>query len=507
VSALDSVLHARLLETLDGRTLELIEQRRQKTAKRRGWLVRRALLGADVVGLTVAFAVAEYLFGHRVHADRLTLATEYMLFVALLPVWVVGAKLQGLYDRDEERADHSTADDTVGVLHLVTMGTWFLFAGAHVTGLGHPTFPKLASFWALAVVALPVSRAIARSYCRKQVNYLQNTLVIGADAVGISVARKILRHPEYGLNLVGFVDAQAVGDELPEDLEHVAVLGPAEDTLAMVQLLDVERVIIAFPDDPWPVVLDLVRTLNTFDVQVDIVPRVHEVLGPAVDVHTIEGLPLVGLRPPSLSHSSALLKRGLDVFGAAFGLLVLSPLLAVVAIAIRLDSDGPVFFQQVRVGASGELFRIMKFRTMSVDAEERKADLQHLNQHARPGGDPRMFKIDDDPRTTRVGAFLRRLDLDELPQLWNVLRGDMSLVGPRPLILDEHAYVLDWAERRLDLRPGITGLWQVLGRSTISFDEMVHLDYQYVSTWSLWNDCLILMRTLPVVVKGNGAAG
>jgi lipopolysaccharide/colanic/teichoic acid biosynthesis glycosyltransferase len=173
---------------------------------------------------------------------------------------------------------------------------------------------------------------------------------------------------------------------------------------------------------------------------------------------------------------------------------------AVVAALIKLDSRGPVFFRQVRMGGGGQRFRMFKFRTMVADAEARKAELRHLNKHTEPGSDPRMFKIPDDPRVTRVGRFLRRSSLDELPQLLNVLRGEMSLVGPRPLILEEDRHVDDWARKRLDLKPGMTGLWQVLGRSDIPFDEMVKLDYLYVTTWSLWQDFRLLFRTIPLVV-------
>jgi lipopolysaccharide/colanic/teichoic acid biosynthesis glycosyltransferase len=154
------------------------------------------------------------------------------------------------------------------------------------------------------------------------------------------------------------------------------------------------------------------------------------------------------------------------------------------------------------MGLHGKAFVIFKFRTMVEDAEERKLDVAYLNKHAR-GGDPRMFKIPSDPRLTRVGRILRRYSLDELPQLFNVLRGEMSLVGPRPLILDEHRFVHDWRLRRLDLKPGITGLWQVLGRDSIPFEEMVRLDYFYVTTWSLWNDVRLLLRTFPALGKGE----
>jgi lipopolysaccharide/colanic/teichoic acid biosynthesis glycosyltransferase len=184
---------------------------------------------------------------------------------------------------------------------------------------------------------------------------------------------------------------------------------------------------------------------------------------------------------------------------SALALLLLSPALAAIALAVRLDMPGPVLFRQARAGRGGRTFEMLKFRTMALDAEARKAELAHLNKHRE--SDPRMFKVPNDPRVTRVGRFLRRYSLDELPQLWNVLRGDMSLVGPRPLILEEHRHVEGWRERRLDLKPGITGLWQVLGRDGIPFGEMVELDYRYVTTWSLLNDFKLLLRTVPLVVR------
>src|SRR4051794_11483111 len=193
------------------------------------------------------------------------------------------------------------------------------------------------------------------------------------------------------------------------------------------------------------------------------------------------------------------MKRTVDLVGAALGLLVLSPIFAIVAVLIKLDTHGPVFFKQTRMGKGDTLFKIYKFRTMVADADERKADFAHLNKHLEKGGDPRMFKIPDDPRITRVGQFLRRYSLDELPQLINVLRGEMSLVGPRPLILDEDQFIHTWGRRRLDLKPGVTGLWQVLGRSDIPFEEMVQLDYLYGTSWSFFTALKLLLRRNPLV--------
>ena len=272
-----------------------------------------------------------------------------------------------------------------------------------------------------------------------------------------------------------------------------------------MQAFDVERAIIAFSNDSHEVTLELIRQLHELRVQVDIVPRLFEVIGTNVGIHTAEGLPLIGLPPLRLSRSARLLKRALDVSLSLAGLIVIAPLFAAIAVAIKLDSRGPVFFRQVRRGANEQVFRIYKFRTMGADAEERKPELVTLNKHNREGGDPRMFKIADDPRTTRVGRFLRRYSLDELPQLINVLKGEMSLVGPRPLILEEDKHVVDWRRRRLNLKPGITGLWQVLGRDEIPFEEMVKLDYLYVTSWSMLSDVKLILRTIPVVFNSHPA--
>jgi lipopolysaccharide/colanic/teichoic acid biosynthesis glycosyltransferase len=241
-------------------------------------------------------------------------------------------------------------------------------------------------------------------------------------------------------------------------------------------------------------------------VQIDIVPRLFEFVGPGVEVHTVEGLPLIGLPPLRLSRSSRLVKRTTDLALTTPALLLLAPLFALLALLIKIDSPGPVFFRQVRIGAAGRAFRIFKFRSMYVDAEERKQEVAHLNRHLAPGGDPRMFKIVDDPRVTRVGKLLRRFCLDELPQLFNVVVGEMSLVGPRPLILDEDQHVQRWARQRLNLKPGVTGPWQVLGRSEIPFEEMIRLDYLYATRWSLIGDVRLITLTIPALFRRANAA-
>jgi exopolysaccharide biosynthesis polyprenyl glycosylphosphotransferase len=389
-------------------------------------------------------------------------------------------------------------DDLFGVFNMLTIGAWMFFALAYVFDFANPSFPKLALFWLVAVVLVFVARCVARALCRRSDDYLQNTLIVGAGHVGQRVAEKLLHHPEYGVNLVGFVDEHP--RKRSEGVGELTVLGDASQLPELCDKLNVDRVIVAFSKASHMGTLKLIRALNQRGVQVDIVPRLFEVLGPHLRVHSAEGLTLLGLPPERLSRSSLALKRGLDILLSVLGLLFLAPLFLVLAVAIKLDSRGPALFRQVRMGKGGRKFRIWKFRTMELNAEARKRDVAHLNMHLH--GDARMFKIDGDPRVTRVGRFMRRFSLDELPQLLNVLSGEMSLVGPRPLILDEHRHVDGWAERRLDLKPGMTGLWQVLGRSDIPFDEMVNLDYLYVTTWSLTNDLKLMGRTLPAMVRG-----
>ena len=244
--------------------------------------------------------------------------------------------------------------------------------------------------------------------------------------------------------------------------------------------------------------VDLIRIAKASGVRVSVLPRMFEVVGSAVEFDDVDGMTMLGVRRFGLSRSSRLLKRGFDILVTSIALLLLAPVILAIAIAIRLDSRGPVFFRQVRVGRDGKHFRIYKFRSMVVDAERRKDELRALNEAGQG-----LFKITNDPRITRVGGFLRNTSLDELPQLFNVLRGEMSLVGPRPLVVDEDAQVLGLDRSRLHLTPGMTGPWQVLG-SRVPMKEMVGIDYLYVANWSLWVDLKVLLRTARHVARrGN----
>ena len=245
--------------------------------------------------------------------------------------------------------------------------------------------------------------------------------------------------------------------------------------------------------------LNLVRTLKAVGVRVSVLPRLLEVVGSSVEFDDLHGVTVMGVRRFDLTRSSAAFKRAFDLFGAGLGLLAVSPLLVAIAAAIKLDGRGSVFFRQQRVGRHGKRFEMLKFRTMVPGADALKDGLRDRNE-AQEG----LFKIAEDPRVTRVGRWLRRSALDELPQLWNIVRGEMSLVGPRPLVLDEDQRIEGWHRRRLELTPGMTGPWQILGPSRVPLREMVAIDYLYVANWSLWTDIKILLRTIPHVIQRRG---
>lgn len=440
-----------------------------------------------MLGLLIAFCIAESVWG--------VWDAGAALYFLAPPVWVVVAVAAGLYDRDGDRVDHTSAEDFPRLVSTLTFGAWLAFLFTWAIGRDHNDRTKIIVCWALSIVCMSVLRAAARAICRRQPAYVQNTLIVGADDAGRLIAQKLSAHPEYGLRLVGFVDAEDRNDGLPEAGEALPLLGDLAELEEIVRRFRIRRIILAFPEHAPEPLVGAIRGLATHGVQIDMLPRFFDILDPGMDVHDLEGIPVLGLRPPRLGRASLLLKRTIDLVGSAFLLLVSFPFLALVGLAIKLDSKGPVFFRQVRIGSGGEPFVIWKFRTMEVDADERKADFAHLNKHSLR--DPRMFKIERDPRVTRVGRRLRRRRLDELPQLYNVLRGEMSLVGPRPLIPEEHRWVDGWATKRLDLRPGLTGLWQVLGNDAIGFEDMVKLDYRYVTSWSLGRDIALILRTVP----------
>jgi exopolysaccharide biosynthesis polyprenyl glycosylphosphotransferase len=488
------------IHTANGWRAEIGVDVAPRDLRRRGWLVRRLLLAADVVGLATAFALTRVLFG-----SLATMPARELALAASLPAWILAAKVYGLYDGDEERADHSTLDDVIGVFHLVTVGVWVVLFASWVTDTVEPSLHRLQAFWLFAVLAITLSRSLARTIARRSVLYIQNMVIVGAGDVGQLIARKVIHHPEFGINLVGFVDDHP--RERRPELEHIALLGPMDCLEEVVELLDIDRVVVAFSEASTAETIDLVRSLRDHDVQIDVVPRLFEVVGPNAAQHTIEALPLIGLPPVRLSRSSRVVKRIVDLIGASLLLLVTWPVILGVALLIRLDSPGPAFFRQTRLGLGMRRFTLFKFRTMRVDADDslhRDYIRQTMSAGATTNGNG-MYKLDRGDAVTRVGRWLRRTSLDELPQLINVLRGEMSLVGPRPCIPYEVEHFKPYQFERFLVPPGITGLWQVEARAHATFGEALDMDVAYARSWSLGLDLRLLFHTPRQVLRQKSA--
>jgi len=338
---------------------------------------------------------------------------------------------------------------------------------------------------------------------RKSGEYMRRVVVVGHRAAVADLIRQLRREPFHGMEIAAacLPAMLATGDDAVIEVEGVPVAGDFTDVASVVERIRACTVaVLACPELDGVALRRLAWQLEKDSVDLVVAPALMEVAGPRTSIRPVAGLPLLHVEHPELSGGRRLAKSAFDRAGAGLALVFLWPVLACVAVAIRLDSKGPALFRQVRVGRDGREFTVLKFRTMVPDAERRKAALVQYNDH-----DGVLFKIRNDPRITRTGAWLRRYSLDELPQLINVLRGDMSLVGPRPPLPEEVAQYGDDVRRRLVVRPGMTGLWQVSGRSDLSWEESVRLDLRYVENWSLTLDLQILWKTWSAVSRGSGA--
>ncbi len=491
VESLDasSSIQSRRLRTGLPRSRTLVARR----YGRRDWFLRRLLAVSDAACLAVSMAVAMVLAGGtRGHSWH-----ELLLYgLITLPAWVVLFKMYGLYERDTKRLSHSTLDDLPSLFHGLLLGCLLMWCWFVVVAPAKLVFTAILEFGALAVVLVLAGRVLARGGFVRLVSP-ERVLLIGTGQASGALIEKMRAMASLRLVPIGMVGC----DEDAGEVLALPRLGRLEDVDLPSLLVKhrVGRVVVADAEVEGGRLLDVLRDCKTVSVKVSLLPATCSALGPSVEVDDLQGVTVLGINPSVLSRSSRIAKRGLDLVGAGLLSLLAVPVLIVLAVAIKLDSPGPMFFSQERIGRGGRRFRLWKLRTMVADAEARRDEL--LAQSKDPG----WLHLEHDPRITRLGRLLRLTSLDELPQLWNVLKGDMSIVGPRPLIADEARYVDDWARGRLDLTPGITGLWQVLGRSTIPFDEMVKLDYLYVTNWSLWGDVRLILRTLPAVLKRGNA--
>jgi len=459
-------------------------------ALRRDAIYRRSLIAADVVAAAFALYVSVVGFGGASLEPAMLLA---------LPIVVLLGKLLGLYDRDELVFHKSTLDEAPQ--HFQLGGFYTLLAWLLAPTLIEGPFERhtAVALWGTAFIATSLMRFSARELARR-VAPAERCLIIGRSGTRMRLAGK-LTAARPGTEVVGYLpleDERRKHDRWHGSERRRRTLA-MEDLPEIVRQLDVHRVIIIPGDAGSDTMVEAVSRAKASGVKVSILPRLFEVVGSSVEFDDIDGVTVLGVRRFGLSRSSAAIKRGMDMVLAALGLVLLAPLMLAIALAIKLDTRGPVFYRQRRIGRDGKPFRMIKFRSMVVNADELKPALHEFNV----AGDG-IFKVIDDPRVTRVGRLLRRLSIDELPQLVNVLRGEMSLVGPRPLVPTEDERVDGRFRRRLRLVPGMTGPWQILGPARVPLTEMVGIDYLYGANWSLWLDIKILLRTVGHVLARKG---
>jgi exopolysaccharide biosynthesis polyprenyl glycosylphosphotransferase len=452
-----------------------------RAIRRRDSIFRRSLAIADMLAVGIALTVSAAVLG------GVGLATGAL---AVPVFFVLVAKAIGLYDRDAHLLHRTTLDELPRLFGLATLSTLLLWIADGLVVNGSLGRGEILSTWLLLFVLLIALRSVARHVARAA-SPVERCIFVGDAGSAVEFAEKLASSHSVKAEMIGW---------LPVTGRRKDDAFPLERLLQSIQELTAERQVQRVVLGPGVAqeLLDSIRELKGNGVKVSLLPDVSRVVSTSVELDRLNGLALMGVRRFEITASSRFIKRAFDIVGSVLALLFFSPLLLAIAIAIKLDSRGPILFRQQRAGRHGRAFEMLKFRSMVDGADEHQEELRHLNEAEG------VFKIANDPRVTRVGRIIRKLHVDELPQLVNVLRGEMSLVGPRPLPLHEDKLIEGWHRRRLDLRPGITGPWQALGSSRIPVREMVRLDYQYVANWSLWNDMRILILTVGQVARGRG---
>ena len=431
-------------------------------------------------------------------------ASQLLRIVVLILCWHVSLVATGAYTSHRATA---WARQTSTIALGATLSTWWTCLWLCLEGFTRSlamttVLAGLMVFWAVSFFGMLLMRLGARTattLLRRHGRNLRNVLIVGSNRRAVALAERLAGHEEFGYRLVGFVDDFWHFDAAPEAYKAM-LLGGSDHTLELLRTLALDEVIIALPIaykyERTGLIIDWCREQGI------LVRSEGSLFDPeSTSFPAGSGLRLITLHDSTREGWTATMKRVLDVCGAGFMLLVALPIFLAVALGVKLTSPGPVMFGQERLGLNKRRFRVLKFRTMVIDAEQLLARVEHLNESAGP-----TFKLRNDPRVTRFGCFLRRSSLDELPQLINVLLGDMSLVGPRPLPLrDYEGFSKDWHRRRFSVKPGITCLWQVMGRSAVGFERWMELDLHYIDQWSLWLDLKILLLTIPAVMRGSGA--
>ena len=420
-----------------------------------------------------------------------------IIFAALMLLSNQGARLY------RDRRGRSWSEEMFAITNGATNAAVFVMALSFL--LRPLVFSRLLIIQAalLVVILLGLWRMILRvirNNLRKRGIGVERVLVVGAGSVGRSVLQTLVARPDLGYKVIGFVDDDP--DRGRSDLGRVPALGSVDSLRHLIARHHVDMVVVTLPWNARRKILQIVRDCQDLHLKVRTVPDLFELSLSQVQIEMLGGIPLLGLNGNAgFQASSLLLKRGLDILLGIVALPFAILVTLITALAIRLDTPGPILFSQPRVGINGKIFKVYKFRSMVVDAEKMHHDLIR-----QTGEDPRHPKLDNDPRITRVGRVIRRFSIDEVPQIWNILRGEMSWVGPRPAVPNEVELYEPWHLQRLRALPGLTGLWQVSGRSEVPFEEMCLMDIYYIENWSLGMDVQIILRTIPHVLLARGAS-
>ena len=470
--------------------------------------VAASLYAADLTSTLAALAAAYLVRSEllpRFFPDRLTPLYPFAWYLVLVgPVVVIWTGLLFLAGAYRSRRTSGLKDEALLVGKIVLGGTvllTILVYGLRLDFISRPFLPLFAVLNTLFLVVERLTvRIVARRVRARGFNY-RTVVIIGDTPRARSMARLIHDHPWWGLRLLGVVRERPASSEAGTTAGGLPVLGSLEDFPTILTSLPVDEVILAVDRGDVDQLEDVFLMCEEMGVKTRLILDFFPHVFAKVELEEFDGTPLLTFSTTPAETGALLVKRAVDVGLALLLGVVCLPLAALLALLIKLTSHGPVLFRQVRCGLSGRPFTFYKLRTMTEDAEERLSEVAHLNEHEGP-----VFKSSHDPRVTRFGRLLRRFSLDEIPQLWNVLKGEMSLVGPRPPLPDEVARYEKWQRRRLSMKPGLTGLWQVSGRSDLpSFDQWMELDLAYIDNWSLTLDAKILLRTIPTVLSGKGA--
>jgi len=479
-----------------------VEARRVSLKKANWAIITRVLL--DAILINVGFFLAYWVryqwqwFRPVDESFQVPYRAYFSYSLALTGILLLIYWAEGLYSAKRKR---SCLYDG----YTITRGAITGVAALYVLSLASRTvlLSRLIPVYAgiAIVLLLAIARAVDRSIqgrMRKRGYGVQRVLIVGAGETGRMIMRNTAAQPELGYHVVGFVDDKP--ERGNRDLGRFKGLGSTDQIEQIIQEQAVDVVIIALPWLYHRKIMGIIGQCERLKVAVRIVPDLFQMSLSQVDLDDLNGIPLIGTKSVSIRGWNLALKRGLDIVVSSLALVLLSPLLLVVAVLIKLDSPGPAIFKQKRIGRGGQAFTVYKFRTMREGAEQEVDALRDMNEAQGP-----LFKIKEDPRCTALGRFLRRSSIDELPQFYNVLRGEMSMVGPRPQLPGEVEQYQEWHKKRLETWPGMTGLWQVSGRSNLSFDDMVLLDIYYVENWSLLLDLRITLKTIPTAILGTGA--